>query len=96
MYLYCLNGALAEGCTVTFTCNGMTRESVTWSVPAAPRRIFSYWPGETVADGTSANLRAALIKAGKTEEEADRRIACEVGSHAPFVARDYTRFGSET
>ena len=81
-------------CTVRFECNGMSGEPVSWTVDVAPKTIFSYWPNKT-ANGTSSNLQAALMEAGKTEEEARRRTTCEVFSPAPVAVRSYTLFGGQ-
>ena len=69
----------------------MAGTPVTWTVDVTPKTIFSYWPGKTASDGTSDNLQAALIAAGKTEEEAQRRTTCEVSSPDPAAVRGYTR-----
>lgn len=72
----------------------MSGEPASWTVNVAPKTIFSYWPTKTV-DGTSANLQAALMEAGKTEEEARRRTTCEVFSPDPLAVRGYTLFGGQ-
>ena len=82
-------------CRVTFECNEMQGEPVAWTVDVASKTIFSYWPDKTAPDGTSANLEAALIDAGKTREEARRRTTCEVFSLDPIAVRGYTRFSSD-
>ena len=84
----------AAPCTVRFECNGMSGEPASWTVNVAPKTIFSYWPTKMV-DGTSANLQAALMEAGKTEEEARRRTTCEVFSPDPLAVRGYTLFGGQ-
>lgn len=102
VHLYCQkarpapDAAPVAPCTVTFQCNGMDGEPVTWAVEVGPKTIFSYWPAKTADDGSSANLQAALMNAGKTEEEARRRTTCEVFSPDPLAVRGYTRFGTET
>ena len=102
VHLYCQKARPAPDvtpvapCTVTFQCNGMDGEPVTWAVEVGPKTIFSYWPAKTADDGSSANLQAALMNAGKTEEEARRRTTCEVFSPDPLAVRGYTRFGTET
>lgn len=102
VHLYCQkarpapDAAPVAPCTVTFQCNGMDGEPVTWAVEVGPKTIFSYWPGKTADDGSSANLQAALMNEGKTEEEARRRTTCEVFSPDPLAVRGYTRFGTET
>jgi len=63
---------------------------------SVPRETgFSYWPGRTADDGTSADLQAALMDAGKTEAEARRRTTCPVYSTNPIAVRGYTRFGGD-
>ena len=95
VHLYCGYGASDAGCTIFFRCNGMEGEPVTWDV-AVPRETgFSYWPGRTADDGTSADLQAALMDAGKTEAEARRRTTCTVYSTHPIAVRGYTRFGGD-
>ena len=81
-------------CTVRFECHGMSGEPASWTVNVAPKTIFSYWPTKTV-DGTSANLQAALMEAGKKEEEARRRTTCEVFSPDRLAVRGYTLFGGQ-
>ena len=96
VHLYCLKdrGTDAAPCAVTFECNGQSGEPVTWPVEVGPKTIFSYWPNKTV-DGLSADLQAALIAAGKPEDEARRRTTCEVSSGDPIAVRGYTRFGGQ-
>ena len=99
VHLYCLkdrgtDAAPPTPCAVEFECNGQTGEPVTWPVEVAPKTIFSYWPNKTVG-GLSANLEAALIAAGKPEDEARRRTTCEVSSADPIAVRGYTRFGGQ-
>ena len=96
VHLYCLKdrGPDAAPCAVTFECNGQSGEPVTWPVEVAPKTIFSYWPNKTV-DSLSADLQAALIAAGKPEDEARRRTTCEVSSADPIAVRGYTRFGGQ-
>lgn len=48
-----------------------------------------------MVNGMSANLQAALMEAGKTEEEARRRTTCEVFSSDPIAVRGYTLFGGQ-
>ena len=72
----------------------MSGEPASWAVDVAPKTIFSYWPTKMV-DGTSANLQAALMAAGKTEDEARRRTTCEVFSPDPLAVRGYTLFGGQ-
>ncbi len=81
-------------CTVRFECNGMSGEPASWTVDVPPKTIFSYWPNKTV-DGMEADLQAALMEAGKTEEEARRRTTCEVFSPDPVAVRGYTLFGEQ-
>ena len=100
VHLYCLKDRAGPDadppapCAVTFECNGQSGEPVTWPVEVAPKTIFSYWPNKTV-DGMTANLQAALIAAGKPEEEARRRTTCEVSSADPIAVRGYTRFNGQ-
>ena len=96
VHVWYLSTPASGDCTVTFTCNGMAGESVTWDVSVPSKTISAYWPSKTAVDGSSASLRAALITAGKSEEEANRRITCEVESISLFVAQGYTQFGGET
>ena len=100
VHLYCQKDRSASDadtvnpCTVRFECNGMSGEPVAWNVDVPPKTIFSYWPNKTV-DGTEADLQAALMEAGKTEEEARRRTTCEVFSSDPVAVRGYTLFGGQ-
>ena len=100
VHLYCQKDRPASDddsaapCRVQFECNGMSGEPASWTVNVAPKTIFSYWPTKTV-DGTSANLQAALMEAGKTEDEARRRTTCEVFSPDPLAVRGYTLFGGQ-
>ena len=99
VHLYCQKDRPASDepvapCTVRFECNGMSGEPASWTVNVAPKTIFSYWPNK-MADGMSANLQAALMEAGKTEEEARRRTTCEVFSPDPIAVRGYTLFGGQ-
>ena len=101
VHLYCQKDRPASDddtgapCTVRFECNGMSGDPVTWSVTVAPKTIFSYWPNKTADDGTAADLEAALIAQGKTEEEARRRTTCEVFSNDEVAVRGYTLFGGQ-
>ena len=72
----------------------MSGEPVTWNVTVSPKIIFSYWPNKMV-DGRNADLQAALMEAGKTEEEARRRTTCEVFSDEEIAIRGYTLFGGQ-
>ena len=83
----------ANPCTVELQCGQQDGPSVGWDVEVAPERIVSYWPGRTMADGTSDNLAAALVAAGKTEAEARRRTTCQVFSADPVDVRGYTQLG---
>ena len=98
VHLYCLKdqGTDVTPCAVTFECNGQSGDPVTWPVEVAPKTIFSYWPNKTASDGTDADLQAALIIAGKPEDEARRRTTCEVFSPDPLTVRGYTLFGELT
>ena len=101
VHLYCRNERPAPDteqenpCRVTFECNGMEGEPVTWTVDVEPKTIFSYWQNKTADDGSSANLQAALMDAGKTEQEARRRTTCEVFSDGDLAVRGYTLFGGQ-
>ena len=81
----------ADPCTVQLQCGQQDGSSVALDVEVAPETIFSYWPGRTAADGTSDNLAAALVAAGKTEAEARRRTTCQVFSTDPVDVRGYTQ-----
>ena len=92
VHLYCQE---PDGdCSVTFECNGMSGEPATWNVTVPPKTIFSYWPNKTV-DGRDANLQAALMEVGKTEEEARRRTTCEMFSDDEIAVRGYTLFSGQ-
>ena len=100
VHLYCLKdqGTDADppaACAVTFECNGLSGEPVAWPVTVGPKTIFSYWPNKTATDGTAADLQAALVAAGKTEDEARRRTTCEVFSPDPLTVQGYTLFGGQ-
>ena len=82
-----------DACTVRLQCGQRDGASVAWGVEIAPETLFTYWPGRTTPDGTSDNLVAALIAAGKTEAEAQRRTTCQVFSTDPVDVRGYTRLG---
>ena len=82
-----------EPCTVRLQCGQRDGASVAWGVEVAPETLFSYWPGRTTPEGTSDNLAAALVAAGKTEAEAQRRTTCQVFSIDPVDVRGYTRLG---
>ena len=81
----------ADPCAVRLRCGQQDGASVAWDVEVAPETIFSYWPGRTAADGTSDNLAAALVAAGKTATEAQRRTTCQVLSTDPVDVRGYTQ-----
>ena len=83
----------ADPCTVRLQCGQQDGPSVGWDTEVAPETIMSYWPGRTAADGTSDNLAAALVAAGKTEAEAWRRTTCQVFSADPVDVRGYTQLG---
>ena len=101
VHLYCLKDRAGPDadppapCAVTFECNGQSGDPATWPVEVAPKTIFSYWPNKTASDGMDADLQAALIAAGKPEDEARRRTTCEVSSADPIAVRGYTRFGGQ-
>ena len=80
---------------VTFECNGMEGEPVTWTVDVESKTIFSYWPNKTTDDGMPADLEAMLVQQGKTETEAKRRTTCEVFSNDDVAVRGYTLFGGQ-
>ena len=82
-----------EPCTVRLQCGQRDGASVAWGVEVAPETLFSYWPGRTTPEGTSDNLAAALVAAGKAEAEARRRTTCQVFSTDPVDVRGYTRIG---
>ena len=81
----------ADPCNVQLQCGQQAGASVAWNVEVAPETIFSYWPGRTAPDGTSDNLAAALVAAGKTEAGARRRTTCQVFSADPVDVRGYTQ-----
>ena len=101
VHLYCRNDRPAPDteqenpCMVTFECNGMEGEPVTWTVDVEPKTLFSYWPNKTTDGGTPANLEAMLVQQGKTETEARRRTTCEVFSNDDVAVRGYTLFGGQ-
>ncbi len=82
-----------EPCNVRLQCGQRDGTPVAWDVAVAPETLFSYWPGRTTPEGTSDNLAAALIAAGKAEAEARRRTTCQVFSADPVDVRGYTRLG---
>ena len=81
----------ADPCTVRLQCGQQDGSPVAWNVEVAPETIVGYWPGRTAADGTPDNLAAALVAAGKTEVEAQRRTTCQVFSADPVDVRGYTQ-----
>ena len=83
----------ADSCNVSMQCEQEGEPSVAWDVTVEPETILSYWPGRTASDGTAGNLAAALVEAGKTEAEAQRRTTCQVFSADPVDVRGYTRLG---
>ena len=96
MHFYCRkahrpDAETADPCNIQLQCGQQDGASVAWDVDVAPETIFSYWPGRTAADGTSDNLAAALVAAGKTEAEAQRRTTCQVFSTDPVDVRGYTQ-----
>ena len=96
VHFYCrktrqLEAETADPCTVRLQCGQRDGPSVAWDVDVAPETIFSYWPGRRAADGTSDNLAAALVTAGKPETEAQRRTTCQVFSADPVDVRGYTQ-----
>ena len=97
IHLYCQEEDVDDSgkCHVAFRCNGMEGKSVSWTVEVDQYRIFSYWPAKTESDGTSANLQAALMEAGKMEDEARRRTTCEVFSDDEIAVRGYTLFSGQ-
>ena len=96
VHLYCLKerGPDAGPCAVTFECNGFSGEPVAWPVEVAPKTLFYY--REYFDDDTDPSLEAALIAAGKPEDEARRRTTCEVSSADPIAVRGYTRFNGQS
>ena len=54
-----------DPCTVRLQCGQQEGRPVAWGVEVVPETLFSYWPWRTVPDGTSDNLAAALVAAGK-------------------------------
>ena len=84
---------IVDPCNVRLQCGQQAGTPVAWDVTVAPETIVTYWPGRTAADGTPADLVAALIGAGKTEAEARRRTTCQVFSTDPVDVRGYTRVG---
>ena len=98
VHFYCRKAHQPEAetagpCNVRLQCGQQDGPSVGWDVAVAPERIMSYWPGRTASDGTSDNLAAALVTAGKTEAEARRRTTCQVFSADPVDVRGYTQLG---
>ena len=99
VHLYCRkdspapDAAPTDPCAVNVECRQEEGGPVSWTVDVTPKTIFSYWPGRIASDGTSDDLQAALIAAGKTEEETQRRTTCEVSSSDPVAVRGYTRLG---
>ena len=82
-----------DPCNVRLQCGQQAGAPVAWDVNVAPETIVSYWPGRTTTDGTPADFAAALIGAGKTEAEAQRRTTCQVFSTDPVEVRGYTQLG---
>ena len=97
VHLYCQEEEVDDSgkCHVDFRCNGTEGESVSWTVEVEQYRIFSYWPAKRASDGTSANLQAALMEAGKLEDEARRRTTCEVFSDDEISGRGYALFSGQ-
>ena len=84
----------AAPCNVSLQCEPQGgASSVAWDITVAPETILSYWPGRTASDGTPGNLAAALVAAGKTAAEAQRRTTCQVFSADPVDVRGYTQLG---
>ena len=96
VHLYCQEEDMDDSgkCHVAFRCNGMEGKPVSWTVEVDQYRIFSYWPGK-MENGESVNLQAALMKAGKPEDEARRRTTCEVFSDDEISVRGYTLFSGQ-
>ena len=81
-------------CRATLQCGQQDGAApVAWRVDVAPETLFAYWPGRTAADGTADDFEAALVEAGKTTAEAQRRTTCQVFSTDPVSVRGYTRIG---
>ena len=98
VHFYCRKAHQPEAetvdpCNVRLQCGQQDGPSVAWDVDVAPETIVSYWPGRTAADGTSDNLAAALVAAGKTEAAARGRTTCQVFSTDPVDVRGYTQLG---
>ena len=101
VHLYCLKDRAGPDadppapCVVTFECNGQSGEPVTWPVEVAPKTLFFYREYFYGSDDTDPSLEAALIAAGKPEDEARLRTTCEVSSADPIAVRGYTRFNGQ-
>ena len=98
MHFYCRkahrpDADTADPCNVSLQCKQEGRPSVAWDVTVEPETVLSYWPGRTASDGTAGNSAAALVEAGKTEAEAQRRTTCQVFSTDPVDVRGYTQLG---
>ena len=89
VHLFCDKAGGAD-CAVTFRCGQQRGDPVTWPVEVEPSRIFTYWPNKTDTAGRPAGLEAALVNAGLTSTEAQRRTTCTVRSDDPVKARAYT------
>ena len=95
VHLFC-EKTTQPGCCVTFWCGQRTGDPVTWDVEWEPGRIFTYWPGKTNPDGSTAGLEAALVvDAGLTPEAARLRTTCVLRSNDPVEVRAYTRIAGE-
>ena len=100
VHFYCRKAQQSDGdaidpCHVRLQCGQQAGTPVVWDVAVAPETLFSYWPGRTAADGTSDNLAAALVGAGKTKAAARRRTTCQVFSADPVEVRAYTRVAED-
>ena len=97
VHFYCRRAQHSEAaaCIAQVQCGQGDGPPVTWAVEIAPETIHTYWPGQTRADGTPDNLAAALIAAGMTEADAQRRTTCRVYSADPLDVRAYTRVGQD-
>ena len=100
VHFYCRKVQQSDGdavapCNVRLQCGQQAGTPVAWDMAVAPETLFSYWPGRTAADGTSDNLAAALVGAGKTKAAARRRTTCQVFSADPVEVRAYTRVAED-
>ena len=95
VHLACRKTQTADGepvdpCAVRLQCGQQDGTPVSWDVDVVAETTLTYGPG-----GTSDDLAAALVAAGKTETEARRRTTCQVFSRDPLDAWAYTRVGGD-